>query len=680
MISQIRYSLLVAVSLFLYTGATTAQEGASSIQGQQYRSTCSDDDTICLNRTRFAVEVDWMDFDGGTGAGQVVEFRSDDSGMFWFFNENNWELLIKVLDGCAINDRFWVFAAATTDVEYTLNVTDTLTGETREYFNPLGSAASAITDTTAFATCSAEGVGNPSPAGFPGPTTIVPTKVGPPSIEPLGDAFQVNTDTAGCQLGINVSKGPGGDFMVAWFDYDTQSTLGRTFQANGEVSEQFSISPNDSRRPAAVQAGADGDFVVAWNKDGVITQRIASDGSPLGPEQRLDEELSVGTRSHQLTRNPNNSLLAVWQAQTEIVPGSGFEYVIAGRRLNAGGAPIDDEFVVNSFTDGNQYMPQAAVQSNGDFIVTWESTRSPGSDNSAGSILARQFSSAGRPLGEDFQVNTDTMGRQGEPSVATANNDNFLVVWTSNVGLEPGETGSTIRGQLYSPSGTPLAQELQVNSSTTLSEDRPRVIQAPDGGFLAIWRAFDPALDKGKVMARRLTANGEPVGDDFEIVDQETSPDSPPGISNGVNGEFVVAWGSECAPSGAGYSATISAREFRLACTDVDTLCLNESRFEVEVEWTDFAGENGIGQVVPFSSDDSGLFYFFDADNWELLVKVLRGCNLNDHYWVFSAATTDVEYTLRVTDTLTGQTRSYFNPLGTAAEAVTDVTAFATCP
>lgn len=63
------------------------------------------------------------------------------------------EALVKVLDGCAFNDHFWVFSAATTDVEYTLQVTDTASGEVREYFNALGVAAPALTDTSAFATC-----------------------------------------------------------------------------------------------------------------------------------------------------------------------------------------------------------------------------------------------------------------------------------------------------------------------------------------------------------------------------------------------------------------------------------------------------------------------------------------------------------------------------------------------
>jgi hypothetical protein len=62
-------------------------------------------------------------------------------------------MLVKVLDGCALNGRYWVFSAATTDVEYTLRITDTETGDVREYWNPLGSAAAALTDTGAFATC-----------------------------------------------------------------------------------------------------------------------------------------------------------------------------------------------------------------------------------------------------------------------------------------------------------------------------------------------------------------------------------------------------------------------------------------------------------------------------------------------------------------------------------------------
>ena len=112
----------------------------------------------------------------------------------------------------------------------------------------------------------------------------------------------------------------------------------------------------------------------------------------------------------------------------------------------------------------------------------------------------------------------------------------------------------------------------------------------------------------------------------------------------------------------------------------VDTVLLNNGRFRAEVEWKQSpSGPLTRGHGVPLT-DDSGAFYFFDADNWEMLVKVLDGCNFNSNYWVFAAATTDVEYTLTVTDTETSTTRTYFNPLGQPAQAITDTSAFATCP
>ena len=117
---------------------------------------------------------------------------------------------------------------------------------------------------------------------------------------------------------------------------------------------------------------------------------------------------------------------------------------------------------------------------------------------------------------------------------------------------------------------------------------------------------------------------------------------------------------------------------------DANTFCLDD-RFQIEVKYKDFRGVEGDATVarVGFSDIESsvaGLFYFFEPINWEMLVKVLDGCDINNHYWVFSAATTHVEYMLKVTDTRNGQVRCYDNPLGNAAPAITDTHAFATCP
>ncbi len=99
---------------------------------------------LCLQGGRFLVEVEWST--RTSEGGQVVERvgdgvavpRTDASGLFWFFEESNLELVVKVLDGRAINGRFWVFWGALTDVAYTLVVTDTETGATRRYERPAG--------------------------------------------------------------------------------------------------------------------------------------------------------------------------------------------------------------------------------------------------------------------------------------------------------------------------------------------------------------------------------------------------------------------------------------------------------------------------------------------------------------------------------------------------------------
>jgi len=110
------------------------------------------DTQLCLAGGRFLVQTGWKASDGQTGLAHTVPFTAD-SGSFWFFGPGNIELNVKVLDACSFNGKYWVFAAAATDVEVTLTVTDTKTGAAKTYKNPLGHPFTTITDTSAFATC-----------------------------------------------------------------------------------------------------------------------------------------------------------------------------------------------------------------------------------------------------------------------------------------------------------------------------------------------------------------------------------------------------------------------------------------------------------------------------------------------------------------------------------------------
>lgn len=112
---------------------------------------------------------------------------------------------------------------------------------------------------------------------------------------------------------------------------------------------------------------------------------------------------------------------------------------------------------------------------------------------------------------------------------------------------------------------------------------------------------------------------------------------------------------------------------------DAHTLCLNDGRFRVQAEWTDFDLNDGPAHANAVS-DESGEMWFFKADNVELLVKVLDACDTFDHFWVFAAGLTNVEVEITVTDTQEDETRTYDNPLGNPFDPVLDTSAFSTCP
>jgi hypothetical protein len=85
-------------------------------------------------------------------------------------------------------------------------------------------------------------------------------------------------------------------------------------------------------------------------------------------------------------------------------------------------------------------------------------------------------------------------------------------------------------------------------------------------------------------------------------------------------------------------------------------------------------GTSAAGAAVPLTSD-TGYFWFFSADNVELVIKVVDGRTVNSRFWVFYGALSDVEYAITVTDMTTGATKTYFNPQGQLA-SVPDTSAF----
>lgn len=109
-------------------------------------------------------------------------------------------------------------------------------------------------------------------------------------------------------------------------------------------------------------------------------------------------------------------------------------------------------------------------------------------------------------------------------------------------------------------------------------------------------------------------------------------------------------------------------------------LCLGDGRFRVRALFTTGSGQPEDANVVRLTGD-SGYLWFFDRDNVEVIVKIVNACSPPfQRFWFFAAGLTNVRVDIEVTDTETGEIKTYVNPLNQPFEPIQDTSGFDTCP
>jgi chitinase len=161
----------------------------------------------------------------------------------------------------------------------------------------------------------------------------------------------------------------------------------------------------------------------------------------------------------------------------------------------------------------------------------------------------------------------------------------------------------------------------------------------------------------------------------------------PPTTYPGLRG--VMAWNANWdAANGDNWINTLSAAftSGKPCAPGTTILCIDnnpgDERFSVEVHFatSQGGGQSGSGHAIPLGSlgvDHGGLMWFFSASNPEMLIKVINGCAVNNFFWIFYSAGTNVGFTVTVTDTSTGISKAFTNKDLTAAPPVQDTSAFA---
>lgn len=213
--------------------------------------------------------------------------------------------------------------------------------------------------------------------------------------------------------------------------------------------------------------------------------------------------------------------------------GSGHSNDILVRRFDTTGRSLDsDEVQVNTAREGNQTEPAVTTNGAGTLLVAWHG---PGLD--AEDVFARLFHAYGAPLTDEFLINTDTQGQQLYPSLAGGDAGTFVIVWESRQTDQFGPI-SSIRGQLFDGEAAPLGSELRIDEG--ICDARyPSVAMDAAGGFVVVWLQDRTAK---AVMAMRFDPNGVALGEPFQVNEIDFGSVTCPAVAMSASGDFVVAW------------------------------------------------------------------------------------------------------------------------------------------
>ncbi|MET3595343.1 VCBS repeat-containing protein, partial [Mesorhizobium shonense] len=332
-----------------------------------------------------------------------------------------------------------------------------------------------------------------------------------------------------------------------------------------------SYTANDQSLPS-VAALADGGFVVTWMSDsqeagpygvfyGVYGQRYGADGAPIGDEFHINTYISDWQAYPSVAALAGGGFVVTWSSFLQ--DGSGWG--VYGQRYGADGAPLGSEFRVNTYTLYEQWAPSVASLTNGGFVVTWQSNLQ---DGSGLGIYGQRYGADGSPLGSEFRVNTYTANDQWAPSVATLAGGGFVVTWRS-VGQDG--SGEGVYGQRYGADGAPLGGEFRVNTYTAGDQVAPTVAALASGGFVVTWMSNGQDGSGWGVFGQRYDADGS-SGGEFRVNTYTAGDQQSPSVAALADGGFVVTWisygqdGSSWGLYGQRYDASGTAvgQEFQL--------------------------------------------------------------------------------------------------------------------
>lgn len=267
----------------------------------------------------------------------------------------------------------------------------------------------------------------------------------------------------------------------------------------------------------------------------LLEDRTVLSSTPLGIEQLINTTVTGDQKLIAIASNPlATQTVQVWASAGEDGSGDG----IYAQRYNQFGEKVGNAFRVNSVTSGNQTSPSAAMDSLGNFVVTWQSANQDGSGDG---IYARRYGYDAVALGAEFRVNTSTSGNQQAPVIAMDGDGDFAIAFQS---ATRDGNGNAIVARLYRSTGTAVGNDFQVNQFTTGNQQTPAIAMDSAGNFIVAWQSVGQDSNGDAVVARRYDLNGAARGNEFIVNQFTTGNQNTPSVAAQFDGSFVVAWQS----------------------------------------------------------------------------------------------------------------------------------------
>lgn len=372
--------------------------------------------------------------------------------------------------------------------------------------------------------------------------------------------FQVNSYTTNYQYRPAVGIDSDGDFAIVWHssgsngpDNSNESIQGRVFSDAGlPLLAEFQVNryTTNAQTQPAVAVDSDGDFVVAWQSMGsaggdTLNTSIQAQQLDFGQLDHQANQYTTGSQAlPAVASDSDGDFVVVWQSNGSL--GSDSDgYSIQARLYDGNGLPKGDQFQVNSYTTSNQVAPAVSMDSDGDFVVVWQSGGAVG-DNSGYSIQAQRFNSSGLAQGGQFQPNSYTTNDQRFPDISLDNDGDFVVVWESGGSDGTDSDSYSIQGQRFNSSATAVGLQFQVNSYTTNGQTAAAISLDSDGDFVVVWTSDGSGGDSsnGSVQGQRFNSSATPAGLQFQVNSYTTNQQGSPDVSLDSDGDFVVVWQS----------------------------------------------------------------------------------------------------------------------------------------